>query len=299
VTPEDAGRVNPGHGQEFHRCVLSKKVVLVEKVKIDKNLLARAAQWLRCPHWGASEMALRDAGISCGCCGHCVKEQNGYLDFLDAPLQQLSLAQRMYIWKPIADLYARLRSSPEFPGNTWAEEVSLVIGPLQLKPDARVLDVAYGQGNFTRAIAAQAPDGLVFAVDLSPAQLELSRQWMERSGFRNILLIRASALDLPLCDDSVEATLDSGGLHLYPDVGRAITEKQRVLVPGGKATGLTFLATYSKISGRVKKALLRILGLRAFDFNELGKQFTAAGFQGWSWKVHLPMAYYATQKRST
>jgi ubiquinone/menaquinone biosynthesis C-methylase UbiE len=207
------------------------------------------------------------------------------------------LGQRFFFSAVGARAYPAVRESPAtwlVTGRTFSEERQWLLHALAPPPDAVVLDVPCGQGNFTAAIARTLPDGAVIGVDLSERQLALAARRVEREQLDQVLLLRASALQLPLADDSVAGLSSCGGLHLYPDVPLAITEMARVLTPGRAAAGLTFVA-HRGGWGRLARAAARALGIRAFDFDELGAGFAAAGFEGWRYSGRGLVAWFAAR----
>ncbi len=251
------------------------------------DLYVRLAPLLRCPSCGAAAMTPVTRAFHCGACGHDAPEHNGWFDFLggaaQSELSRPSLGQRLFLASLSARLYAAHRESPGMwllTGHTFSDEARWLSDALAARSDGVVLDVPCGQGNFTAAIARRLRGGAVIGVDLSDRQLDLAARRLRHDRIDNVLLLRASALDLPLADGAMDAVSDCGGLHLYPDVPRAIGEMARVLEPGRAVAGLTFLG-HRGIVDRLERAVAGPLGVRTFDFDELGAQFEAVGFERW------------------
>lgn len=91
----------------------------------------------------------------------------------------------------------------------------------------RVLDVACGEG-YGCASIKEAGATLVTGVDVSG---EACRHARDRYG---VNAIEGSALDLPLCDASVDVVVSFETIEHLPDPGRFIDECARVLAPGGR-----------------------------------------------------------------
>jgi SAM-dependent methyltransferase len=79
------------------------------------------------------------------------------------------------------------------------------------------------------------------AADLSPAMLRRARERAARRGLDGIEFVESKAEDLPLEDSSADLFLSFWGLHCYPDPAAAVAEIGRVLKPGGRLVGATFV----------------------------------------------------------
>ena len=199
---------------------------------------------------------------------------------------------------PGARLYSALREGAIaylINRRSFVTETQTLVDALALRPDSVVLDVPCGQGNFSSALARAVPKGVVICVDLSSAMLELSAARFRRDGIDNVVLIRASALDLPLASNSIDAVSNCGGLHLYPDVPRAIREMRRVLTQSGHVAGLTLRKHDALASRLTESAVKKISGITPFDFDELGQEFSSAGFHDWNWRRAAVVAYFSAK----
>ncbi len=141
---------------------------------------------------------------------------------------------RIYIWfRPTATpplvaplLMGRIRRRYRQPEQTLA--------PLCLHDGQLVLEIGAGTGLFTFAAAQQiAPHGTLVSLELQRAML---RTLVRRMGQRrpdNLVLLRADALALPLCDAACDAVLLIAVLPMVADKRQALREVWRVLCPGG------------------------------------------------------------------
>jgi ubiquinone/menaquinone biosynthesis C-methylase UbiE len=146
---------------------------------------------------------------------------------MDAPLQRR--IQR-YGWDRAADHYE----------SSWAAQLepaqNLLLSLAALQPGERVLDVACGTGLVTfRAAEAVGSDGAVVATDISDRMVEHTTREASRRGFAHVRALRMGAESLELEARSFDAVLCALGLMYVPDVGAALSEVRRVLVPGGRA----------------------------------------------------------------
>lgn len=260
--------------------------------------LDRAVSSFRCPrcHVGA----LRgDGAPSCSECGARLAVRDGFVDALGAPPERPSFGQRYFLASSGARVYAAVREGALVRlanRQGFDREVTRLLRDLELTPDARVLDVPCGGGNFTEAVARAAAQGLTLGLDLSESMLALARERLAKAGLTNVVLVRGSALDLPFEDASFDAVSACGGLHLYPDVERAIDESFRVLKPGGRIAGLTFRSQPGLARGLVERAAKRFAGVTSFDFDELGRRFERAGFTDWRWEGSPVAGWFAARR---
>jgi arsenite methyltransferase len=147
----------------------------------------------------------------------------------------------------------------------------LPIDWLNIPTDGVVLDVGSGPGNVTASLARQAgPEGVALGVDISEPML--ARAVSAQAG-PNVGFLRADAQQLPLRDETVDATVSLAVLQLIPDPAATLSEMVRVLRPGGR------LAVMVPTVGRAGE-LLRWLpngGAHFFTEDELGDTFEDLG----------------------
>jgi ubiquinone/menaquinone biosynthesis C-methylase UbiE len=101
-----------------------------------------------------------------------------------------------------------------------ADSVSLKKGLACADRDIeRIVEVGGGSGRAAREVGATV---------LDPA-----RGMLERAQAKGLETAQASATDLPLATESVDAVLVVDALHHFPDHDRCLSEIARVLAPGG------------------------------------------------------------------
>lgn len=89
------------------------------------------------------------------------------------------------------------------------------------------------------------------AVDLSPSMLRRTRKRSVKRGLLQVEVVRADATAVPLPDDSADLFLSYWGLHCFPDPPAALAEAARLLKPGGRLVGSTFVRGHDSLRQRL------------------------------------------------
>ncbi len=115
----------------------------------------------------------------------------------------------------------------------------------QPKPTDRVLDVACGTGDLTRAFV-DADVEQVTGLDFTPEMLAIARTHRLRGRFEkascspSIRYVQGDAMNLPFVDDSFDVVSIAFGIRNVAEPSRALAEFRRVLRPGGRLVVLEF-----------------------------------------------------------
>ena len=207
--------------------------------------------------------------------------RDGYLDLLgdDDPTgrgagQRLMVSRVLpliyeRVWRPLG---GRVLMGARGPG--MAGERRIALDMLAIAPGATVLDVACGPGNFTRAFAAAAGDGLVVGVDASRTMLA---QAVREPSAGAIAYVRGDASDLPFRAATFDAVCCFAALYLIEEPMRAVAEIARVLAPGGR---VALLASVNRgpLPAAATNAIVRgLTGVRVFGGDELTGALRAHG----------------------
>ena len=186
-------------------------------------------------------------------------------------------------WEPLVRLYeSRLwRRSIAWQvllGLSFDDEYSMITSALGLSRARSVLDLACGPGIYARRFAAELATGRVTGMDLSWPMLRYAANESRRARLDNLALVRGDATELPFRKELFDAVNCCGALHLFPDVGRTLTEIRRVLKGGGRLTLAVFRCgdgTIAQVRARMRQ---RLYGIGAFSAGDLASRLEAAGF---------------------
>ena len=146
-----------------------------------------------------------------------------------------------------------------------------------LSPGDRVLDVACGTGNFTRAFARTvSDDGLVVGIDVSLTMLD--RAVADSAGHDNVAYVRGDAAELPFADGRFDAVCCFAAFHLFADPMRALDRMTSVMAPGGRIALFTTARPRSAPVRTVQSALTARSGARMFEQREVADALRSRGF---------------------
>ena len=118
----------------------------------------------------------------------------------------------------------------------------------QAREGDRVLDIAAGTGDLTRAFARRVgPRGLVLHTDINEAMLRRGRERLLDEGVL-VPSVLADAQALPLPDACMDVVSVAFGLRNMTDKAAALAEMGRVLKPGGRLLVLEFSKVASPLA---------------------------------------------------
>jgi ubiquinone/menaquinone biosynthesis C-methylase UbiE len=110
-------------------------------------------------------------------------------------------------------------------------------------PGAKVLDLAAGAGDQTRAIAHRVgPHGEVLATDISPGILDLAVRNLRAAGYHQVRALTADMQALDLNGAQFDAAVCRLGLMFCHDPLRALQAVHAALAPSARFSGLVFSA---------------------------------------------------------
>ena len=125
-----------------------------------------------------------------------------------------------------------------FDGSGWRNEFLRrgqidVIQMLDLKPGVALLYIGCGTGYaIGQAVNVVNNKGTFYGVDLSPKMVEKARENFK--GNENVHFVTASAVSIPLEDNSFDVIICNHSFHHYLNPAKAVQEMHRLLKPGRK-----------------------------------------------------------------
>jgi len=129
---------------------------------------------------------------------------------------------------PVYELWAKLTES---------RARRRVLEAAAVRDGEDVLEVATGTGVQLVELARRNPKGTTVGVELASGMLNETRKRLDGAGLAaRVQVMEASALELPLPDESFDLLVNGYMLDLLPreDIPRALAEFRRVLRPGGR-----------------------------------------------------------------
>jgi len=124
--------------------------------------------------------------------------------------------------------------SLEAPARDSYQKPDAVIAALHLAPRAVVADVGCGPGYFTRRLARTVPDGVVFAVDVEPRQLDRLNEHLTADGAQNVVPVLAPPDDPRLPPQRFDLILVVDTFHHFADRPRYLAKLRRALKDDGR-----------------------------------------------------------------
>ena len=208
-----------------------------------------------------------------------------YLDLIEGDLDSTGPTQDLMRSSLVPQIYERYwrpmlgRVAKGWRGPGMAEEIRIARLLLALGPGNRVLDIACGPGNFSRAFAATVGEsGLVVGLDASRTMLERGAADLRRGPTANLTLIRGDATALPFVDRSFDAVCCFLALHLFGEPFAALDEMARVISPGGRIALMTSVQRQLGPRGPLKPLSERLSGIRVFGQGEIVEALQQRGF---------------------
>ncbi|MBI3231149.1 MAG: bifunctional demethylmenaquinone methyltransferase/2-methoxy-6-polyprenyl-1,4-benzoquinol methylase UbiE [Burkholderiales bacterium] len=126
---------------------------------------------------------------------------------------------------------------------------AFTIAKAGIRPGFKVLDIAAGTGDLTKAFAKQAgPQGEVWLTDINESMLKVGRDRMLNAGLLTPTAL-CDAENLPFPDNYFDRVSVAFGLRNMTHKDKALAQMQRVLKPGGKLLVLEF----SKVATPLQK----------------------------------------------
>jgi ubiquinone/menaquinone biosynthesis C-methylase UbiE len=118
-------------------------------------------------------------------------------------------------------------------------QVPRVVEALGVRPGLTVADIGSGSGLFTRPLAKAAAPGLVYAVDIDQALLDIVARSAQEAGLSNVRTVRGAAGD-PRLSSPVDLIFVCDALHHIANQGEYLKRLRKHLAPGGRIAVIDF-----------------------------------------------------------
>lgn len=119
-------------------------------------------------------------------------------------------------------------------------QVDVVIAKLALPPDAVIGDLGCGPGIFSVAFARACPEGIVYASDIEPRQLDAVRAKIHSTKVKNIVPVLASEDDAHFPPATLDVVFLADAYHHLDDRVAYLRKLSNSLKPGGRIVILDY-----------------------------------------------------------
>lgn len=142
-------------------------------------------------------------------------------------------------------------------GNTPEDYLNFCRKALQNITEGSIADIGCGTLGFTHQAYSEHHAKELYLCDLSYEMLKIGKQRLKNIlPNSNIHFVRANALQMPFQDNSLDAVLNFGLFHIFPNPAELIQEILRILKPNGQLF-LTSLCTNRKLSAKYLNLLYK------------------------------------------
>lgn len=119
-------------------------------------------------------------------------------------------------------------------------KIDVVLDKLELPTDAVIGDLGCGPGIFTIPFARKCPEGVVYASDIEPRQLDVVREKLRASNLRNIVPVLASEDDPHFPPAQLDIVFVADTYHHIDDRVTYFERVAKTLKPGGRLVILDY-----------------------------------------------------------
>jgi len=207
-----------------------------------------------CPNCASAKLDWNPASVTCINCGTEFRREGEFVDFVENGLLNELEVKTLEVWGN--DLHAADLAVPAH----FVQIQSLFPRPWLCSFKGTVLEIGCGSGTDTLQLSRLNDSISLFAFDIGKNVAGLSRRLSREV---NLRIFRASALRIPLKNDTVDMVYSFGVFHHTSDPAKCLEEAYRVL----KRSGAVFFYLYSahednpvKFAGiLLEKVLMRTL----------------------------------------
>ncbi len=132
-------------------------------------------------------------------------------------------------------------------------ERAKIVALLNLKPGEDIADIGSGTGLFVESFArAVQPEGVVYAVDITPEFLPHIKARAEKAGLANVATVLCTEDSVELPPGSIDVAFVCDTYHHFEYPARSLWSIQQALRPGGRM----YVIDFERIEGRSRPFIL-------------------------------------------
>ena len=161
--------------------------------------------------------------------------------------------------------------------NYLSNSLSFLINWAEIPPEAAILDVACGTGEFAKLLLAKNPQQQITGIDISESMLEIAKEKLQ--AYSNANLYNTSVTSLPFADESFDIVVCASAFHYFASPQLALAQMKRVLKPQGKLIILDWCRDYFFL--KIVDAWLKITDSahqQCYTQAELNRMLSTANF---------------------
>ncbi|MBF2065229.1 MAG: class I SAM-dependent methyltransferase [Calothrix sp. C42_A2020_038] len=113
---------------------------------------------------------------------------------------------------------------------------------VDISPQATVLDIGCGTGEFESLRLREHPNQRITGVDISEQMLLIAKQKFQ--AYSNVSFQIGAASSLPFANDSFDVIVSASAFHFFDDPVAALAEMKRIIKPDGKVYILDWCKDY-------------------------------------------------------
>lgn len=126
--------------------------------------------------------------------------------------------------------------------NYLSNSLSFLVEWAEITPEAAILDVACGTGEFAKLLLAKNHQQQITGIDISQSMLDIAKDKLQ--AYSNVNLYNTSVTSLPFADESFDIVICASAFHYFESPQVALFQMKRVLKPQGKLIILDWCRDY-------------------------------------------------------
>lgn len=163
----------------------------------------------------------------------------------------------------------------EMNGKRHAAMPEWVLSELEIKEDARILDVGCGGGANLARLLAKCPEGHVTGIDYSTIAIEEATDYNYHAVVdKKCIILGGNVSQMPLAKERFDLVTAFETVYFWPSLDTGANELFRVLKPGGTCVIANELDGLDPSFRKMERAV----GMLVYTIDEIIRPLTQAGF---------------------